>query len=57
MAKTQLNIRVGPATREKIDRLTERYGSQAQVIAVAVDRLFWSEIEKIGADEQPATSH
>ena len=43
MAKTQLNIRVGESTREKINWLRTRYGSQAQAVAVAVDRLYTSE--------------
>lgn len=39
--KQQLNIRVSKATREKIDFLTDNlYGTQAETIAVAVDRLY-----------------
>ncbi len=37
--KQQVNIRVSGATREKLDSLTARYGTQAEVIAVAIDRL------------------
>lgn len=42
--KGQLNIRAGEATIEKIEVLKRRYGSQAQVVAVAVDRLYLEEI-------------
>ncbi len=37
--KKQLNIRVSDATREKLDSLKDRYGTQAEVVAVAIDRL------------------
>lgn len=39
--KQQLNVRVSKATREKVDFLTNNlYGTQAETIAVAVDRLY-----------------
>lgn len=41
--KRQLNIRTSPATAEKIAALVLLYGTQAEVIAVAVDRLYTSE--------------
>ncbi len=37
--KRQVNIRVSNATREKLDSLKTQYGTQAEVIAVAIDRL------------------
>ena len=43
-AKSQLNIRISPASREKLDYLTTRYGTQAEVISVAIDRLYQSEM-------------
>lgn len=45
IVKQQLNVRVSKATREKIDFLTDRlYGTQAEVIAVAIDRLYQARI-------------
>lgn len=37
--KTQLNARLSEATRAKLDDLTSVYGTQAEALAVAVDRL------------------
>lgn len=34
--KQQVNVRISDATREKLDWLTERHGTQAEVIAVAI---------------------
>jgi len=45
MAKIQISIRISHATREKLLRLAECYGTQAEVIAVAIDRLHQAEIE------------
>jgi hypothetical protein len=39
--KQQLNARISEATRAKLDQLTEIYGTQSEVLAVAVERL-WS---------------
>lgn len=41
--KGQMNVRVSDATRAKLDWLAERYGTQAEAISVAVDRLYVSE--------------
>ena len=38
--KKQVNVRVSEATREKLDFLTSRYGTQTEVVAVAIDRLY-----------------
>lgn len=38
--KSQVNARISTATREKLDKLTELYGTQAEVLAVAIDRLY-----------------
>lgn len=40
--KTQVNARVSDATRAKLDALTAIYGTQAEVLAVAIDRLYQS---------------
>jgi len=38
--KQQVNVRTSEATRSKLDSLTAIYGTQAEAIAVAVDRLW-----------------
>jgi len=43
--KQQVNIRLSDATREKLDQLTKQYGTQTEVMAVAIDRLFKQQIE------------
>jgi len=44
--KQQLNVRVSKATREKIDFLVNLYGTQAEALAVAIDRLYqWHQNE------------
>lgn len=40
MSKQQVNIRISDATREKLDALTSVYGTQAEVVAVAIDRMY-----------------
>lgn len=40
--KGQVNARVSEATRAKLDALTAIYGTQAEVLAVAIDRLYQS---------------
>lgn len=47
-AKTQTTVMLSPATRAKLAALKRRYGTFAEVIAVAVDRLYRSEF---GSDE------
>jgi hypothetical protein len=42
MKKRQVNARVSDATRTKLDELTAIYGTQAEALAVAIDRL-WQE--------------
>jgi len=39
-------VRAGKATREKFDELVKLYGSQTQVFAVAIDRLYQSEVNR-----------
>ena len=39
MKKQLISIRVSDATREKLDTLAAHYGTQAEVVAVAIDRL------------------
>jgi hypothetical protein len=41
--KQQLNVRVSESTRQKLDALTKRYGTQAEALSVAIDRLFLQE--------------
>lgn len=43
--KQQLNVRISEASRVKLDSLTAIYGTQAEAIAVAVDRL-WQDHQK-----------
>jgi DNA-binding NarL/FixJ family response regulator len=40
MAKRQVNVRVSDLTRDKLDFLSEYYGTQAEAVALAVDRLY-----------------
>jgi DNA-binding NarL/FixJ family response regulator len=40
MAKHQVNVRVSDLTRDKLDFLSECYGTQAEAVALAVDRLY-----------------
>lgn len=53
MSKTQLNARISTATRTKLDSLTAIYGTQAEALAVAIDRL-WREHYAIAATLEPA---
>ncbi len=48
-AKTRLGTWVSLATREKLDRLTERYGTQTEALAVAIDRLY---VQEFGLPER-----
>lgn len=41
--KRQVNFRASPSTAAKLLGLTARYGTQAEVVAVAIDRLYASE--------------
>ena len=38
MTKHQVNIRVSDLTRDKLGFLSEHYGTQAEAVAIAVDR-------------------
>jgi DNA-binding NarL/FixJ family response regulator len=40
MSKQQVNVRVSDLTRDKLDFLSEYYGTQAEAVALAVDRLY-----------------
>lgn len=46
--KTQTTVMLSQATRRKLAALKKRYGTFAEVIAVAIDRLFRDEF---GSDE------
>ena len=54
--KRQVNARVSEATREKLIALTAVYGTQAEVLAVAIDRLYTSTVSPQIASEQEATN-
>lgn len=41
--KGQVNIRVSEATRAKLDWLAKCYGTQAEAVAVAIDRMYRKE--------------
>lgn len=45
MKKQLISIRVSDATRAKLDALAAVYGTQAEVIAVAVDRLYQEHVK------------
>lgn len=49
--KNQVNARLSAATREKLDALTALYGTQAEVLAVAIDRLWSSHFESRGVEQ------
>ena len=42
--KKQTTIRMSEATREKLAKLAARYGTQTEVVAVAIDRLYREEV-------------
>lgn len=44
MAKQLISIRISDATRAKLDQLATRYGTQTEVVAVALDRLYQQEV-------------
>ena len=46
MTQKQINVRAGQPTHDKLVALTELYGSQTQVMAVAIDRLFMAECQE-----------
>ena len=39
MTKKLISLRISEATAEKLTRLQDRYGTQTEVVAVAIDRL------------------
>jgi predicted DNA-binding protein len=45
--KQQVNLRVSDATREKLDFLSNRYGTQTEAIAVAIENLYLQEKERM----------
>lgn len=49
--KNQVNARLSTATRTKLDALTNVYGTQAEVFAVAIDRLWASHFESRGVEQ------
>lgn len=46
MTKRQVNVRVSEGTRTKLDYLADRYGTQAEAIAVAIELLYTRELEQ-----------
>ncbi len=53
MAKHQVNVRVSDLTRDKLDFLAEYYGTQAEAVAVAIDRLYRETRYGYGDDALP----
>ena len=53
--KGQVNARVSEATRKKLDELTAVYGTQAEVLAVAIDQLYIITFGKRSAFDPEAT--
>lgn len=45
MKKQLISIRVSDATRAKLDALAAAYGTQAEAIAVAIDRLYQEHVK------------
>ena len=43
MPKKQISLRISEATAEKLIHLQTRYGTQAEAVAVAIDRLHGAE--------------
>jgi len=41
--KQQLNLRISPATRQKLDQLAAHYGTQTTAVEIAIDRLHQQE--------------
>lgn len=50
MEKKGIFIRVSIATRRKLDELRKLYGTQAEAVAVAIDRLYRQEVSE-GEDD------
>jgi DNA-binding NarL/FixJ family response regulator len=50
MVKRQVNVRMSDMTRDKLDFLSEYYGTQAEAVAVAVDRLYQETRYGYGSD-------
>lgn len=46
MTKKQISIRASQATIAKIKALQDKYGTQTEVLAVAIDRLYQQELCK-----------
>jgi FixJ family two-component response regulator len=55
MAKHQVNVRISDLTRDKLGFLSEYYGTQAEAVAVAVDRLYRETRYGYGDDALPGT--
>lgn len=53
MPKTQKIFRASPATLEKLAWLKERYGTEAEVIAIAIDKLFEEENRIVARSRRP----
>lgn len=51
MTKQQVNVRLSEGTREKLDYLTTRYGTQVEAVAVAIEFLYSRDTAKTA--EQP----
>lgn len=49
--KKQTTIRMSAATRAKLDELTAHHGTQTEVIAVAIDRLYREEVIQMTGEQ------
>lgn len=54
--KGQVNIRVSEATRAKLDWLAKCYGTQAEAVAVAIDRMYRKERSTMSTDRVTVTA-
>lgn len=50
--KQQLNVRISGASRAKLDRLTDVYGTMTTVIEIAIDRMAQQEGHTMNTDKR-----
>ncbi len=51
MTRIQISTSISPETRRKLDELLEHYGTQREVVTLAIDRLYQEHREEIMPDE------
>ena len=52
MVKKPTTVRFSEATRQKLDVLTARYGTQSETLAIAIDRLYQAEVQTQIVEQQ-----